>query len=136
MNGERKPRRRTDGPRSGGGESSDVYRRGFLYFLSTLLLATPTLAPAQTSTPAEPEILIRAVRGKCRVQLADRLLSDRELAIRSTEWAALGVPVRVVAPAGRGYKCLARIAFRLNEKGVRLIHFIDREDVPAQDPAS
>lgn len=102
---------------------------GVLFFLTLLtLLLVSTALPAQTPTTPEPEIVIRAVRGKCRVQLDQRLLSDRELAARSGEWAALGHPVRVVSPDGADYKCLAKIAFTLNKYGVRLIHFVDRDE--------
>ncbi|MDT9600293.1 hypothetical protein [Sphingosinicella rhizophila] len=91
-----------------------------------LLLAEP--AP-RLPEPEADEIVVRAVRGKCRVQLADRILSDSELNARAEEWAK-GKAVRVIEPVGADYKCLARIAFRLNDKGVRLIEFVDRPERP------
>ena len=98
-------------------------------------LAQPTPAAGQDrALPAaemeEPEIVIRAVRGKCRIQLDNRAVSDRELSARAGEWAALGTPVRVIAPDGASYKCLAKITFKLNDKGVRLIRFVDRDEAP------
>ena len=91
-----------------------------------LLLATLQAAAA----PEEhPEIVVQAVRRKCRASLANRVLSDPEFARRAQEWAK-GVPVRVYAPRSSDVKCLARIAFRLQDHGVRLIHFVDRPTAP------
>ena len=92
-----------------------------------LLLA---LAPAPATAPpnvAEQEIVVTATRkGKCRIQRADQTLSDREFDKSAGEWASLGTPVRVVTPTRADYKCLAKIVFRLNDRGVRLIQFVDR----------
>jgi len=93
------------------------------------LLAEPAPAPPPHAADEEPEIVVRAVRGKCRIELAARSISDREFSARAGEWASLGTPVRVIAPRGADYTCLAKIAFKLNEKGVRLIHFVDRDQV-------
>jgi hypothetical protein len=98
-------------------------------FALAALLADPSAAAA----PDGPEIVVRAVRGKCRIQLDERNLSDREFSARAGEWASLGTPVRVISPRGADYKCLARIAFKLNEKGVRLIHFVDRVPEPPDE---
>jgi hypothetical protein len=95
-----------------------------LHMMVTAFLLAAAQAPAPPA--AEPEIVVTAMRdGRCRVRLARRLLSDGELRANAREWAALGTPVRVVRPAGAGHMCLARIAFRLNDQGVRLIHFVD-----------
>jgi biopolymer transport protein ExbD len=94
-----------------------------------LLLA---LAPAPASATAPPnvqeqEIVVTATRkGKCRIQQADQTLSDREFDKSAGEWASLGTPVRVVTPKRADYKCLANIVFRLNDRGVRLVQFVDR----------
>ena len=101
-----------------------------LALTGALLLGQPT-PPAETDGHEETEadeIVVRAVRGKCRVQLADRLLTNRELDARAEQWAN-GKAVRVIEPVGADYKCLAKITFRLGDKGVRLIEFVDR---PAQ----
>ncbi|WP_375272838.1 hypothetical protein [Sphingomonas sp.] len=50
------------------------------------------------------------------------MLSDAEFNRRAAEWAA-GTPVRVVAPRGADYRCLAKIAFRLADRGVKKIIF-------------
>ncbi len=59
---------------------------------------------------------------KCDVSVADRVLSNAEFKRRASEWAA-GTPVRVVAPPGADYRCLAKIAFRLADRGVKKIIF-------------
>ena len=63
--------------------------------------------------------------GECRVRLADGELSERQLRSWAEAWAAQGKPVRVIQPVGAGYQCLAKIAWRLGDSGVRLIHFVD-----------
>jgi biopolymer transport protein ExbD len=97
-----------------------------------IVAAAILLAPVAAAPPAAPEpaeIVVRAARKKCRVQIADRVLSDPEFNARLDEWAK-GVPVSVVVPAGTDYKCLAKIVFRLNDKGVRRVAFVDRPALP------
>ncbi len=92
----------------------------------------PTVAPGAenyTIAPApEPaEIIVIGTRpGRCHIRLADRALSDRQFETHAGEWARLGRAIRVVHPAGTHYRCLARIAFRLHDHGVRLVHFVDQ----------
>ena len=97
---------------------------------AAILLAL-IVATAQASAPqaddAPDDIIVQAVRQKCRVRIADRILSDPEFNAHAKEWAE-GKPVRVIAPANADYKCLAKIAFRLNDKGVRRIYFVDPAD--------
>ena len=66
-----------------------------------------------------------ARRGKCGVAIADRILSSREFDARAAEWAN-GTPVRVVVPAGSDYRCLAKIMFRLQDKGVTRADFVTK----------
>jgi biopolymer transport protein ExbD len=107
--------------------------------MSFALLLLMAFAPTQpaTAAPAAPapaaagvdeqEIVVTATRkGKCRIQRADQTLSDREFDRSAGEWASLGTPVRVVTPTRADYQCLAKIVFRLGDRGVRLIHFVDR----------
>ena len=99
--------------------------------IEALLLA---IAQPQPGTEPEPaEIIVTGMRkGRCRVRMAQRTLSDREFAAHAREWGALGRPVSVVRPAGATHRCLARIVFRLHDHGVRLVHFRDAaEDAPA-----
>lgn len=89
---------------------------------------SPTAASGEASSDADEEqvIIVTARRGGgCRVRLADRTLTDRELAANAKIWAASGTPLRVIRPAGADYGCMARIAWRLGEHGVRLFHFVD-----------
>ena len=82
------------------------------------------IVPAEI-VPAEivpAEIVIVARSRKCDVSIANRVLSHAEFKRRAAEWAA-GTPVRVVAPPGADYRCLAKIAFRLADHGVKKIIF-------------
>ena len=75
--------------------------------------------------PAEGDmIVVTAERSRCSVRLADKPLSDPEFAAHAAEWAA-GRPLRVYAPRASDQDCLTRIVFKLNKKGVRVIHFVD-----------
>ena len=103
--------------------------------LDTLVLlialhAQPAAAPLGEEGPAI--VVTGTRRGRCRVRLAARNLSGREFDVHAREWAELGRPVRVVRPPGVDYRCLARIAFRLQDQGVRLIHFVDPPEPPQQ----
>lgn len=88
--------------------------------LLALLFALQSAAPA----PAEDEIIVTAVKKKCRVSIADRIIGDSEFKAKAKEWAA-GKPVRVRVPAGSSYTCMAKIMFRLNEYGVTRATFVD-----------
>lgn len=92
-----------------------------------LLIAAVPPAPITAAQPVE--IVVTARRNRCRVRIADRLLSDRELAAKAEEWSK-GTAVRIVAPERLGYKCLAKIASRLGARGVRLIEFVDAPVAP------
>ena len=99
--------------------------------LLAALIAQPQAAEAPPEPAPEPTIVVTATRrGRCRVRLAERSLSDRQLASHAREWAALGTPVTVIRPAGAGYRCMARIAFRLRDQGVRLTRFVDAPAPP------
>jgi hypothetical protein len=73
---------------------------------------------------APVEVVVVAKRRKCDTSVAGRVLSDREFSRRAAEWAA-GTPVRVVVPTRADIRCLARITFRLADKGVRNVEFVD-----------
>lgn len=77
------------------------------------------------ATPVD--VVVTARKRRCDVAVADRILSSREFDARAAEWAA-GVPVRVSAPDSAGRKCLAKIVFRLADKGVRQVEFVDPAD--------
>ena len=88
-----------------------------------MILAALALLAVQADAP---EIVVSGMRrGRCRLRLAEETIGERRLARHAREWAALGTPVRVRRPAGANYRCLARLVLRLNEQGVRLVHFVD-----------
>ena len=87
-----------------------------MILLAALLQAAPAPQPA--------DIGVKARKQRCDVSVANRILSDREFDARAAEWAA-GVPVRVHAPDGSGHKCLAKIFFKLTNRGVRQVEFVD-----------
>jgi len=89
-----------------------------------LLLASLLPATGQADAAMPDDIVVTAERQDCRVRFADRELTDREFDARAREWAA-GKPVRVVARANADLKCLSKIAFKLADRGVRLIQFVD-----------
>lgn len=86
------------------------------------------LALALTAQEAPPavegeEIVVVGKRRTCQAFLRGEALSDRELERHAQNWKA-GVPVRIRAPSQSDYRCLAKIAFKLNDKGVQLIEFV------------
>lgn len=98
-----------------------------------LLAAQPavqnmTVLPAPAQPAPEPTtIVVTGSRpGKCRMRLADRALSDRQFEAHAGVWARLGRAIRVVHPARTDHLCLARIAFRLHDRGVRVFHFVEQ----------
>ncbi len=70
------------------------------------------------------EILVVAKPRKCDLSVAGRTMRDPEFKVRAAEWAA-GRPVRVVVPIDARTKCLAKIMFRLHDKGVTRAEFVD-----------
>ncbi len=78
----------------------------------------------QAAVPEPVEIVVRAERGKCRLQLADRSISPEKLGTYADAWPK-DQPVRVVSPKGARYKCLARLTFALSGRGIRSVEFVD-----------
>jgi hypothetical protein len=91
----------------------------------TILFAVAALLQPAGSPPPADEIVVVAGRRSCRVKHGERPLSDRELDALAGEWAA-GRPVRVVTDPAARIVCLAKIAFKLADRGVRFIEFVDR----------
>ena len=89
--------------------------------------------PTQLEATLGDTIVVTAERNKCSVRLADKPLSDPEFAAHAAEWAA-GRPLRVYAPRSSDRDCLTKIVFKLNKKGVRVIHFVDGSGASAPDP--
>ena len=85
-----------------------------------LLVLLLQVAPA----PQVADVVVTARKRHCDVSVAHRILSDKEFDTRAAEWAA-GVPVRVHAPDGASRKCLARIFFKLADRGVIRAEFVE-----------
>ena len=102
--------------------------------IAALLAMAMQTPPAASATEPEPqEIVVRAKRRKCWVEVDRRSLSNAEFDRRAKAWQ--GKPVRVVAPSSADIECLSKVAFRLARRGVRLIHFVDpRDEHPATQP--
>jgi hypothetical protein len=89
-------------------------------------------APVTAATPAPasptdgPELVVVAQRrNQCDVRLADRTLSESELAGYAKQWAAAGTPLRIVRPRGATYGCVAKIARHLNQYGVQMLQVVE-----------
>lgn len=70
------------------------------------------------------DVVVVARKRRCDVSVADRILSSKEFDARAAEWAA-GVPIRVSAPDRASRKCLAKIVFRLADRGVMRVEFVE-----------
>ncbi|TKD52839.1 hypothetical protein [Sphingomonas baiyangensis] len=92
--------------------------------LAFVLLA---LALPQQAEPTAEEIVVTARKGSCRTQWRGGALSGRQLDALAGDWAA-GIPVQVRAQRRADYKCLAKVAFRLADRGVTRVTFIDPVD--------
>ncbi|OYY72459.1 hypothetical protein [Sphingomonas sp. 28-63-12] len=87
-----------------------------------LFVLLPQVAPA---APEPDDIVVTAApQGGCRVQFADKTLSDAEFRERARIWAA-GAPVRVIARSDASFDCFKKIAFQLANWGVKQIAFVE-----------
>ena len=94
-----------------------------LFFALLQIAAAPVLA----ERPPD-DIVVQAKRARCSVQLRGREMSKREFDAHVRDWAR-GTPVRVIAPDRASYRCLATIMFKLSDRGVTAVEFVD----PAND---
>ena len=97
-------------------------------FLWLILLVAGQDPPGNAQSD---DIVVTAREGGCRVRLAEQDLSDREFDRHAKEWAQ-GRVVRVYARANADLKCLTKIAFKLADRGVKRMEFIDPSGRPAQ----
>jgi biopolymer transport protein ExbD len=88
-----------------------------------ILIAAAMLQAVSASSTAD-DVVVVARRRKCDLRIAKRMLSDREFTARAAEWAA-GKPVRIVMDETTGYRCMAKVLFRLSEHGVTNAEFVD-----------
>lgn len=80
---------------------------------------------AQVAAPEAPvEIVVQARRAKCAVALRGHELSRAELDRYTRQWAQ-GTPVQIRVPDRASYRCLSKLLFRLSDRGVRTVEFID-----------
>lgn len=86
--------------------------------------ATPAPALPNPAAAAADEIVVVARRSTCAVLMRGRELSRRAFDEHVRRWAA-GQPVRVAAPDTASYRCLSKILFRLSDRGVRALEFVD-----------
>lgn len=93
-------------------------------------LALALLLVVQDTDQPEDIVVTARPRG-CDMSIDGHVLSDGDFNNKSREWAA-GKPVRVRARADADLQCLSRIAFRLADKGVTRIAFIDPQGRPAK----
>jgi hypothetical protein len=92
-------------------------------------LAMALAVPQEPPAVEGEEIVVTARRKKCTPAIAEDVIRDPLFVRRSADWRR-GVAVRVKVPLGSPYMCLARIAFRLNEYGVKLVYFDDGQPKP------
>ena len=101
------------------------------------MLAVLLLAGIQQPAPqAGTDIVVVARQQRCSVQLGKTLLSRRQLDHYAKLWGD-HEEVRISVAPGASYKCLAKIMFRLADRGVTHAYFVDQPPVqPAGDPAA
>lgn len=85
-----------------------------------LLLLLAQIAASEAAV----EIVVQARREKCVVALRGHELSRAELDRYTRQWAQ-GTPVQVHVPDRASYRCLSKLLFRLSDRGVRSVEFID-----------
>lgn len=102
------------------------------FHMSLFLVLTALLQfGSNASRSMADEILVVAKPRKCDLSVAGRTLRSPEFKARAVEWAA-GRPVRVVVPTDARARCLAKIMFRLHDKGVTRAEFVTESvDPPA-----
>lgn len=81
-------------------------------------------SPAAEEGDEETIVVTASRRWGCRVRLADRTLTERQLEANAKKWAANKTPLRVIRPPGADYNCLAKIVWSLSKHGVKLFHFV------------
>ncbi|GAA0314717.1 hypothetical protein GCM10009087_26420 [Sphingomonas oligophenolica] len=100
---------------------------------AVIVIALGSALQAGTVEPMPDDVVVTAVRDRCVVKFADKEMTESEFDKRAREWAS-GRPVRVSARANADIKCLSKIAFKLADRGVRRIEFIDPSGASAQPP--
>ncbi|MES3109439.1 hypothetical protein [Sphingomonas aurantiaca] len=86
-----------------------------------LLIASMLLRPDDVVTS---EVVVVAKSRKCDLAIGGRTMRDADFKRHAAEWAA-GRPVRVVVPHAARTQCLAKIVFKLHDRGVTRAEFVD-----------
>jgi biopolymer transport protein ExbD len=81
------------------------------------------------AAPEPDDIVVQAKRARCSIQLRGREMSNRELDAHIRDWAG-GRSVRVSAPDTASYRCLSKIVFKLQDKGIQVVEFVDPGSAP------
>jgi len=92
-----------------------------------LLIASMLLRPDDA---VASEVVVVAKSRKCDLAIGGRTMRDADFKRHAAEWAA-GRPVRIVVPHAARTQCLAKIMFKLHDRGVTQAEFVD-----APSPAS
>lgn len=81
------------------------------------------------------EIVVVAKPQKCDLAIGGRTMRDANFKRHAGEWAA-GRPVRVVVPHAARTQCLAKIMFKLHDRGVTRAEFVDGPSPATLKPQS
>lgn len=95
--------------------------------IAALLLTMASTTPAVSDAP--PDIVVRAVRGRCEIAYAGSTLDGRGLQHLADGWPA-GRPLRVLEPRGADRKCLIHISLDLARRGFNSLQFVDPPSPP------
>ena len=68
--------------------------------------------------------IVVVARKSCRLSIAGAAVDGRALDRYAAAWRE-GRPVRIVVPAGARTRCLAKVMFRLHDRGVTQAEFVD-----------
>jgi hypothetical protein len=119
----------------GKGGKVTLQRCGEMPMLIALLMVVLSPPAQADEPPPQADIIVTAVRNDCRVRFADRELTDREFNEHARDWSA-GKTVRVFARSDADIKCLSKIAFKLADRGIRSIEFVNPAGKTSTPPIS
>ncbi|HEX8556029.1 MAG TPA: hypothetical protein VF695_15080 [Sphingomonas sp.] len=68
--------------------------------------------------------VVVVARNSCDLSVAGKAVRGKALDRYAAEWRA-GRPVRIMVPAALRTRCLAKVMFRLHDRGVTRADFID-----------
>lgn len=82
-----------------------------------------TLAILLQTTGPNDDVVVVGKRS-CDLSIAGKALRDEALDLHAAEWRA-GRRVSIIVPAALRTKCLAKVMFRLQDRGVTQAEFVD-----------